>query len=92
MADRNVLIQGNTIKNTTQRAFIDCGRAGGTTVTVRNLGPDTLEHSANQDGSTPTTIAAGATGNLTGRRWLRSLGESNVWVETAGGGIEGAIV
>ena len=92
MPDSNVTITGNTIANTTQRAFTDCGRAGGGTVTLFNGGPAVLEHSANQDGSSATTIAVRVTGNLTLRRWLRSLGTSNVTVVTAGGGIEGVIV
>jgi hypothetical protein len=69
------LIEGNHCRGTSQRVRID---PNGQTITLTNLGPAILEHSATADGGTPTTIASGASGTITTVKYLRSQGQSNV--------------
>jgi hypothetical protein len=73
MAVSQVKLQGNTYRDSRIRALVD----GSGTFTV--ISGDSVEHSANADGSSPTTIALAATsGSITTRRYLRSLGRSTV--------------
>jgi hypothetical protein len=74
MADR-ALIEGIHLRGTSQRLRVD---PNGATITLTNLGPAVLEHSASADGSTPTTIAAAASGTITTLKFLRSQGQSTV--------------
>jgi hypothetical protein len=69
------LIEGNHCKGTGQRVRIE---PNGATITLVNLGPAILEHSATADGGTPTTIASGASGTITTPKFLRSQGQSRV--------------
>jgi hypothetical protein len=74
MTDVAIHLEGNHVRSTSQRARIDPIA----TVTIWNDGPAVLEHSASADGSTPTTIAAGASGTITTLRYLRSQGRSYI--------------
>jgi hypothetical protein len=74
-----ILIEGTHCHGTRQRVRID---PNGATVTLVNIGPAILEHSATADGGTPTTIAAGASGTITTPKFLRSQGQSQVTTPT----------
>lgn len=60
------------------RAIVDGGGSGiAGSGTIFVIGPDSLEHSASADMSTPTTVAPGnATGAISTRRYLRSTGSN----------------
>jgi hypothetical protein len=84
-----VTIIGRNIGNSSLQARMD---ADGPTFsgTFRNAGPASVEHSASGDMSTPTTVAANATsGAITGRRFIRSLGKSTLWLN--GVAVEGEV-
>lgn len=84
-----VKIEGTLVRNTRWRAYMD--QRPGQTFTVTNLGPASIEHSATRDMGTPTTLAAGASANITGRRWLRSIGKSVLSYDVTTGLIEGIV-
>lgn len=85
-----VHLRGNTIANTSLRARLDPDGPGFSgTFTV--LGGDSVEHSASADGSTPTTVTAGSTSAaITGHRYLRSLGKSQIRTDSCR--VEGVVL
>ena len=91
MGRATVKIQGNCIRNTSQRAVANA--TPGSNLVLQNAGPDAIEHSANADGSSGTAVAAGAvSGSITGQRYVRSLGRSSVTWDDTLGRIEGVVI
>jgi hypothetical protein len=74
-----VFLEGNTARGTSLRVKVD---PNGATVALFNVGPAVAEHSATADGGTPTTIAAGASVNITTVKFLRSQGQSQLTTPT----------
>jgi hypothetical protein len=93
MPDRGVTLIGQTIKSTSLRAFIDPGRAGGSSVTIRNNGGSVVEWTTDPDDwSEAASIAVGATDDVDSIAYLRSVGgTAHVDVLTDGGAIEGVV-
>jgi hypothetical protein len=64
--------------NSRFRAILDTGSSG----TIRNIGPDSLESSATANMGTPTTTAAGSTLAVSSRVFLRSTGSAG-WCDVS---------